>query len=144
MQLEAELPRELGGLPHQLAGHRERGARRDRDLHPRARPRLVQRREAPRVVEDGIHRLDGGVRRQAALRLAEVHRAARRDEPDAELARGLELRLDQPLLATWEDVVVVEDGAAARERELGEAGARGCVLRLSIDARPRRVELASH
>ena len=36
--------------------------------------------------------------------------------------------------------MVVEDGRAARERELGEARARGNVLGLRIDPRPERVE----
>ena len=60
---------------------------------------------------------DDGVRRQAALRLAQVHRAARSDDADAELAGRLHLRLDDPLRPLREEVVVVEDGAAARERE---------------------------
>ena len=36
---------------------------------------------------------------------------------------------------------MVEDGRAAREHQLGEAGAGGCILRLGVDACPRRVEL---
>ena len=42
--------------------------------------------------------------------------------------------------AAREDVVVVEDGRAAGERELGEAGARGGVEHLVVDPRPDRVE----
>ena len=41
-----------------------------------------------------------------------------------------------------EHVVVVEDGRAARERELGEAGARGGVLGLGVDPRPDGIQLA--
>ena len=48
-----------------------------------------------------------------------------------------DLGLDQPVAAAREDVVVVEDGRAARERELGQAGARGGVLGLGVDAAPR-------
>ena len=73
------------------------------------------------------------VRRQAAVGDAEVHRASRGDDADAELARRLHLRLDQPFAAAREDVVVVEHGRAAGERELGEPGAGGGVL-----ATPRR------
>ena len=72
---------------------------------------------------------------------AEVHRAARGDEPAAELLRGLHLGLDQPRAAAREDVVVVEDGRAAGEHQLRDAGARRRVLRLGVDPRPRRVEL---
>ena len=48
----------------------------------------------------------------------------------------------EPGAAAREDVVVVEDGRAAGERELGEPGARGRVLRLGVDAGPDRIELA--
>ena len=110
MELEAELPGERSRLAHQVAGHREGRARRDRELDTRARlaPRAAP---ASRSVSSRMASivLDERVGREAALRLAEIHRAARGDEADAELAGGLELRLDQPLLAVREDVVVVED-----------------------------------
>ena len=47
----------------------------------------------------GEHRvevLDELVGREAAVRDAEIHRAARGDDPHAELARRLHLRLDDP------------------------------------------------
>ena len=47
-----------------------------------------------------------------------------------------------PVDAAREDVVVVEHGRAARQRELGEPGARGGVLHLGVDPRPDRVERA--
>ena len=46
----------------------------------------------------------------------------------------------RPVDAAREEVVVVEDGRAARERELGEAGARGRVLRLLVDRGPDGIE----
>ena len=117
-------------------------ARRDGDLDACARAGLVQRRRAARVSSRMASIvLDDGVGRQAALRDAEVHRAARGDDADAELLRRLHLRLDEPLAAAREDVVVVEDGAAAGEQQLGEAGAGGGVLGLGVDARPGGVEL---
>ena len=42
-----------------------------------------------------VDRLDERVGRQPAVRLAEVHRPAGRDDADAELLRGVNLRLDQ-------------------------------------------------
>ena len=74
--------------------------------------------------------------------IAEVHRPARGDEPDAELAGCLDLRLDEPGATAREDVVVVEDRGAARQRQLGQARARGGVLGLGVDPRPHRIELA--
>ena len=73
---------------------------------------------------------------------AEVHRPARGDDPHAELARGAHLRLDQARDAAREDVVVVEDRRAARQGELGEAGARRGVLHLLVDPRPDGVQRA--
>ena len=96
VQLQAELAGERRRLGHQLARDGERRAGSDRDLDARARPGLVQRGKALRVLEDRVQRLDDRVGRQAAVGLAEIHRAARGDEPDAELLRRLELCLDQP------------------------------------------------
>ena len=72
------------------------------------------------VREHVVELLHELVRREAAVRRAEIHRAARGDDANPELARGLHLGLDQPFPAAREDVVVVEDRRAARERELGE------------------------
>ncbi len=93
------------------------------------------------VREHRVDLLDERVRRQAAVGLAEIHRAARGDDADAELARSLHLGLDQALDPARKDVVVVEDGGAARERELGEPGSRRRVLRLGVDPGPARVAL---
>ena len=134
---------ERGRLLHQPAGDRERRARRDRELHAGSRAGLVQQRcEALRLGEHGVELLDELVGRKAAVGLAEIHRAARGDDPHADLARRLHLGLDQPLAALREHVVMVEHGRAARQRELGEARARRRVLRLGVDPRPHRVQLA--
>ena len=118
-------------------------ARRDRELNACSRAGLVeQRREALRLGEHGVELLDELVRRKAAVGLAEVHRAARGDDPHPDLPRRLHLRLDQPLAALREHVVMVEHRRAAGQRELGEARARRRVLRLGVDPRPHRVELA--
>ena len=105
-------------------------------------PGLVQLAGEPLGVrEHGVDLLDELVRRQPAVGDAEVHRAARGDEAAAELRRRLHLRLDEPGAAAREDVVMVEDGRAAREHQLGDPGARGRVLGLRVDPRPGRVEL---
>ena len=62
--------------------------------------------------------------------------------PRPELTRGLHLGLEDPLASAREDVVVVEDRRAAGQRELREPRARRRVLRLGVDPRPHRVELA--
>ena len=103
---------------------------------------LVQLRDQPlRVREHGVDVLDQLVRWQAAVRDPEIHRPAGRDEPAAELAGRLHLGLDEAGAAAREDVVVVEDGGAAREHQLGDPGPRRRVLGLGVDPRPGRVEL---
>ena len=141
VELEPELAGECRRLGHQLARDRERGAGSDGDLDACPGTRLVERCKSLRVLEDRVELLHDRVGRQTPVGHPEIHRAARGDEPDAELPRRLELRLDQALLTVREDVVVVEDRAATGERKLGEAGAGGRVLGLGVDARPRRIEL---
>ena len=94
------------------------------------------------VRENGVDVLDQLVGRKPAFRGAEIHGAARGDDADPDLACGLHLRLEQARATSREDVVVVEDRRAARERELGKAGARGSVLGLGVDPGPGRIELA--
>src|SRR5262245_9166077 len=137
MQPQAELARELGGLAHQFLRHRERRARRDRDLDLCA---VCERRRRLGRREHVVSVLDDRVGRKAAVGFAQVPRAARRDDAHAELARRPDLRLEQSLPAGREEVVVVEDGRAAGKRQLGEAAARGRVLRLLVDPRPHRVQ----
>ena len=143
VERQAELAGKRRRLGHELLRDRERRARRHRDLDARAGPLLVQLGdEALGVRQHRVDVLDQLVGREPAVGLTEIHRAARGDDPHAELARRLHLRLDQARAAAREDVVVVEDGRAAGERELGEARAGGGVLGLRVDPRPDRIELA--
>jgi hypothetical protein len=120
VERQPEATSERCGLLHQPRRHRERRARGDSDLDASLRARFVQRAGEPLGLgEDCVDLLDQLVWWQPAVRHAEIHRAAGRDEPQAELAGRLHLGLDQPVAATREDVVVVEDGRAAGERELG-------------------------
>ena len=140
---QAEPPRERRRLLHQPSRDRERRAGRNRDLDARTRSRLVELGdEALGVGEHRIDVLDELVGWETAVRHAEIHRPTRGDDPDTELAGRLHLRLDQPGSPTREDVVVVEDRRAPGQRELGDPGARGRVLQLRVDPRPRRVQLA--
>jgi hypothetical protein len=139
---QAEAPRELGGLPHQPLRDRERRAGRHDDLRPRAGAGLVEGEETFRVGKHLVGILDEVVRRQAAVGLAHVHRAARGDEPDAELARSLDLRLDEPFPAGREDVVVIESGRATAEGKGGETGTGCGVLGIAVDPAPKWIELA--
>ena len=94
-----------------------------------------------RVGEHGVELLDELVGRQPAVRDAEVHGAARRDEPQPDLAGRLHLGLDQAVASAREEVVVVEDRRAAGQRQLGKAGSRRRVLRLGVEPGPDGVQL---
>ena len=72
-------------------------------------------------------RLDHRVRRQAARGLPEVHRAARRVEPDADLARRGDLGREQVARASREDVVVIHRRAAPGQRQPAEIRGGGGV-----------------
>ena len=142
---EPEPAGECRGLLHQPSGDGERRAGRDGDLHARAGAVLVVRGVEPlRLGEHRVELLDQLVRRKPAVRHAEVHRAARGDEADAELARRLAPRPRRSRAAAREHVVVVEDGRAAGERELREPGSRRRVLRLGVDPRPHGYSSRSH
>jgi hypothetical protein len=133
---------ECSRLLHQAPGDRERRAGSDRDLDTRACARLVE--SAGQALGLGEHRVEllhEVVGREAAVGLPEIHRSARCDDAEAELAGGLDLGLDQTLTPAREHVVVVEDRRAAGESELRESGARRCVLRFRVEARPDRIEL---
>ena len=114
-------------------GDREGRARRDHQLR-------VAIGEPLGLGQHLVGILDELVRWQAAVGFAEVHRAARGDQPHAQLARRGHLRLDEVAAAAREDVVVVEHRRAAGERELGKAGLRGRVLGLGVDPRPDGIE----
>ena len=142
VQPHAALAGKRSRLGHQLARDAERRTGRQRDPAHRARLRLVELVQRGLVrLEDRVAVLDDAVRRQPALRDAQVHRAATRVEADAELARGLDLDRQQVAGAVREDVVMIRRGRAARAQQRGEPGARRGALHTPIDARPHRIQL---
>ena len=143
VELQAEPPRQRRRVGHQLLRDGERRAWRDGDLHHRPGAGLVQ--PAGQLLCRREHRVrvfDHRVRRQPTLRLAEIHRPARGDNAHADLAGRAHFRLHEPASAAREEVVVVEDGRAAGQRELGQPGASRCVLGLVVEPRPHGIELA--
>ncbi len=92
------------------------------------------------AAEDGVAVLDHLVRRQAALRGAEVHRAAAGVEAQPEPGGRADRRLQQLAGGAREQVVVVGAGRAARHRERGQGRPGRVVDDLGVHARPARVE----
>ena len=83
---------------------------------------------------------DHVVGRQAAVLLAQRHRAARRVEADAELAGGGDLGAEQVAGAARVQVEVVGRGRAPAEGQLGQTDERAGVHRLLVDPPPQRVQ----
>ena len=139
VELQPEPARELGRLLHQPPRDGERRAGRDRDLDerpasscsPASRSVSASTRRDPRRASP-----EAG-RRRDSPRSIEPREATMRTPSSRAAATSASTR---PADAAREDVVVVEDGRAARERELGEARPRGRVLRLLVDPRPDGVE----
>ena len=140
VQPQPEPAGQLRRLDHQLPRHRERRAGRDRELHQSVV--VLEPGQPRRLGEHLVDRLHQRVRRKPAVRLAEIHRAPRGDDPYPQLARGLHLGLPQPLTASRKDVMVVEHRCTSGQRQLGEARTGGCVLALRVDPGPHRVQLA--
>ena len=96
MQAHAATARQLGGIGHQPARHRERRARRERDPHHRTRRWVVE--TADRGLAGGQDRiavLDDLVGRKAAIRAPEIHRAAAGVKPQADRRGGADLDLEE-------------------------------------------------
>src|SRR5581483_12043629 len=106
MQPDVELFGKLGGLAHQRGRHRKWRAWRQRDLHHCLLAALVMVCYDTRTIgEDGIFVLHDTVRRQAAVPLRAVHRAARQQDAHAEPFCYRNLDVDGILEAGREDIV---------------------------------------
>ena len=79
---------------------------------------------------------------QAALALPPAHRAAGGVEADAEVDRGRDLHVDEPLLAAGEQVEVIGGGGAAGEEQLAQAHPCRGVDGALVEAAPHVVQLA--
>jgi len=100
--------RQRCGLAHQELAGRERRARRDRDSHHGAQPRVMESADGSLGLgQHGVGVLHDLVRREATLRGAQVHRAAAGMEPHADGSRSLDLRFEQVACSGRKDVVVV-------------------------------------
>ena len=103
-------------------------------------------------LENRVDVLHDVIGRQAALGLAEIHRAAGGVKADPDGTGRLDLgrqevaasgpgRPAASRASRWIDIVVIHRGRAARQRQPAEPGGCGRVHGLGIDPRPHRVEL---
>ncbi len=121
---DPELTRQLGRVPHQTAADGERGARGQHQPQHRAGVGVVVAvHDPPRVLEDGrlvLHHRVGG---QAPLRLPQAHRSPGHVEAHPHRLGALHLIVEPGPVGP--QVVVVEGGGAARQRQLGQAEGGG-------------------
>lgn len=133
--------RQFGAGAHDLRSHRERRAGRQGDLHPGAFAALVVASDQSLAVgEDGLGLLHRLLRRQAAVLLAEAHRAAGEHGAHAQFLDHPDLHVDGLFEAAGEQVVVVGGSGAARQQQLGQRHLGGQFELLRGQPRPDRVE----
>ena len=94
--------------------------------------------QALRVGQDALFAVDDAVGGQAALALAQAHRAARGVQAQPHFARRGDLIIQAR--AVGEEVQVVGGGGAAGKGQLGQRGLRGGEDVIRVQARPDRVE----
>ena len=139
VQVDAVLARQHGALAHQVAGDAEGRAGGQDDLQHRAGFGVVVGfDQALRVGQDALFAVDDAVRGQAALALAQAHRAARGVQAQPHFARRGDLVVQAR--AVGEEVEVVGGGGAAGKGQLGQGGLRGDEDVLRVQARPDRVK----
>ena len=93
------------------------------------------------VRQDHVRRLDGRLRRQAAVVLPERHGTAGEGGPHAQLADRPDLNVDGVLHAVREEVVVVRGGGAAGEQQFRERNGGGQLQVPRLEPRPHGVQV---
>ena len=141
VQADIELVRELGGRAHQRGRHRKRRAWRQRDLHHGVLAALVMsRHHALAVGQNRVLVLHHAVRRQAAVALRAVHRAARQQHAHAEPLRHRDLDIDGVLEPGRKDVMMIGGRGAARQQQFRHRHGDAEVKRFRRQPRPDRIE----
>ena len=133
--------RQLRRPPHQRRRHRERRTGRERDLHHRALAGLViTRHNAFTVGEDRVLVLHDAVRRQPAVALRQVHRAARQQHPQPEPLRRRDFDVDGVFDALRKHVMMIGGRGAAGQHQLRHRQSHAEIERLRRQPRPDRIE----
>jgi hypothetical protein len=132
---------EPGGLAHQTFVDRKRRTGRERDADLRPGLGIVEQlQDALAVGEDRVLVLHHRIRRQAAVLLAAVHRAARHRHAQPERARLLDLDVDGVFQALGKEIVMVRGRRAARQHQFGQGETRGEAELTRLQPRPDRIE----
>ena len=141
VQPDLQLRGELGRRLHQRCRHREWRAWRERDLNHRIVAALMVPVDQPLAVgKDSVFVLHHAVRREPAVALRQVHRAAGEDRADAEPPGYRNLDVDGVFEAGREHVVVIGGRGAAGQQQLRHRGGHGKLQRLRGEPSPDRIE----
>ena len=139
VQARAQAARQRGGFPHQIAADAERRAGRGCHIDHGTVPAVVPGLDhALRVFEDQVLALHQGIGRQAALRLAHAHAAARGHKTHANRLRGFDAVV-QPH-AVWVQIKMIAAGGAAAQQQLGHRHPAADLHHLGRQAGPDRVQ----
>ncbi len=92
------------------------------------------------ALEDRVEFLHDVIGWETACARTEVHRAAARVEPDADLGRSGDLGAEDIATVTRDDVVVVGARGAPGADEVGQGALGSDVDGIGVDATPDRVE----
>ena len=141
MAVDTVCARQGDALAHQVWRDRERRARSQHDPEHAIAARVVVLFDEPlRIAQDGGLVLDDAIWRQAALRLANRHRATCGMEAETHLTRRLDLVVQAR--AVGPEVGVVAGCRAAGEHQLGNRDLRADRDRLGGHPRPDGVMYA--
>ena len=141
VQADIELFGERRGGAHQRRRHRERRTGRQRDLHHGVLAALVMLcHHALAVGQNRVLVLHHAVRRQAAVALRAVHRAAGQQHADTEAFCHRDLDIDGVLQACGEHVMMIGGGGAAGQQQFRHRHGHAEVERFRRQPRPDRIE----
>ena len=101
---------------------------------------MIARYQTFRVGEDRVFVLHHAVRRQAAVALRAIHRAACQQHAQAEPLRRCDLDVGAVFDAFGKHVVVVRGQRTAGQHQLGHGERRGKIDRLRRQPRPERIK----
>ncbi len=141
MQAHVQFFRQAGACAHDLWGDRERRAWRQGDLDLGAVATFVVAVDKSLAVgQDDLALLYRLLRRQAAIGLAQAHRAAGEHGAHAQFAHCLDLHVDGVVQALREQVVVVGGGGATRQQQFGQGDFAGQCQFAGGQARPDGIQ----
>ena len=102
---------------------------------------MISLDQALGVIHDLIDRLNDGIRRKASILDGQIHAAAGCDHAGSDQAGCLKLTVDQQTGAFGEDIVMINSGRAACQKQFAERGQRAVMHCLLVEILPYFIEV---